>query len=528
MRTPKTTPLKLISIGALLVIAGMALMPLIAGKPGKPMPDWVNFLGHFHPLVLHLPIGIYTLIVAQELGAIFLKGRFRPVANFPYFFGAASAVVAVLAGFLLYQGGGEDYAGNEVAERHLWGGIVFAIFAVITFGVKIRTHPANGNRWWYRGLLFGSVGIMGIASHDGGTLTHGEGFLTKFAPSWVKVILGEPMDTAAGDSKGSRSAGDAAIAADPVVFVHVVAPILERRCVSCHKEGKSKGKLRVDSYDALMAGGADGPAVESGKSGESLIVERMELPLKIEEHMPPKGKPQPEEAELRIIKWWIDAGASSDKKLSELATPEPILADIAALSGASAAATLAVTGDEAGEDNASDGAVPVPHVHKEVDPELKAKVAELSEAFPGALTFESEGSDALAFTAVGIRANLDDAAFAKFDPVIKQFITADFTGSKITDASVAKLKDVAHLRLLRLAETDVTDAAIDNIIAIKELESLNLYGTRVTDAGVVKLATLPKLKSLYLWRTPVSPAVVEELRKKIPACEIVTGLAGVP
>ena len=60
----------------LLAIGGLASMPILAGEPnGEDLPDIYRFFGHFHPLVLHLPIGVFALILFQELGAIFRTPR---------------------------------------------------------------------------------------------------------------------------------------------------------------------------------------------------------------------------------------------------------------------------------------------------------------------------------------------------------------------------------------------------------------------------------------------------------------------
>jgi len=77
---------------------------------------------------------------------------------------------------------------------------------------------------------------------------------------------------------------------------------------------------------------------------------------------------------------------------------------------------------------------------------------------------------------------------------------------------------------LRVSETKVTDAGMDTIAKMTSLESLNLYGTEVTDAGLQKLATLPQLKKLFVWRSKVTPAGIQELKKKLPQCEIETGM----
>jgi uncharacterized membrane protein len=495
----------------LLAAGGLVAMPFLAGPPdAEKMPDIVRFIGHFHPLLLHLPIGVFVLIILQELGAIFGRRHHETVANrslFPLFFGAASAIIAVIAGFLLFQGG-EEYAGSALAERHLWGGLIFAVAAVVTFIFKAWTVALAANPAFYRLLLFASVSVMGFASHDGASMTHGENYLTEYAPDPIRSLLGlEPRD------KGSESpAQPAKKIEDRIVYADVVAPILERRCVQCHKESKSKGKFRMDTYDLLLKGGKEGGGIEVGDSAKSNIVIRMELPEDDDEHMPPEGKPKVEDQELAIIKWWIDSGADPLKTIKDFVVPAPLLEAI----GEIAPSTGIVESETPSE---SPHAVPAGP-----DEALVKAVEELSKEFPGALSFESQSSSLLTFTAVSMRGNLDDAAFKKLAPVTSQFVTVDLSATKITDQAVAQLADAVSLRLVRLAETGITDASIDTLLKLPSLESINLYGTKVTDAGVSKLGGMSNLKRLYLWKTAVTPEAVKALREKLPNCEIITGI----
>lgn len=487
-------------------------MPFIAGPPqGEKMPDIVRFIGNFHPVLLHLPIGVFILIVLQELGAIFGKRHHEEVAAtsmFPLFFGAASAIVAVVVGFLLYQGS-EDYAGNPIAERHLWGGLIFAVAAVITFILKAWTVALSANPAFYRLLLFASVGIMSFASHDGASMTHGEDHLTKYAPDPLRVALG--LKPKKGDAPANGVSVVAKNPEDRIVYTDVVAPILERRCVQCHKEGKAKGKFRMDTYELLVKGGKEGPGLEPGNSAKSNIIIRMELPEDDEDHMPPEGKPDIEDTEVAIVKWWIDNGADPKKALKDFQVPDALKEAIALISPASAAPA-----EDAAETSPHE-TVPGP------DDALKKSVAAISKEFPGAVSFESQVSELVTFTAVSLRANMDDAAFKKIAPLTTQLVTVDLSATKITDVSVVQLESAKNLRLVRLAETGITDAAIDTLRKLPKLESINLYGTKVTDAGVSKLATMPQLKRLYLWKTAVTPAAITALKEKLPNCEIITG-----
>jgi uncharacterized membrane protein len=498
-----------LSFFSLLAIAGLVSMPILAGEPDPAkMPDIVRFVGHFHPLLLHLPIGVFALILFQELGAIFFRRNQEPrrAPLFPMFFGAASAILAVVAGFLLYHGGG--YENNATAERHLWGGLSFAVLAMLTFIVRAWTAAPTANPALFRLLLFISVGVMGFASHDGAALTHGENYLTEHAPEPLRKFLGLAPKAPKAPAKAFE---------DQIVYADLVVPILERRCVQCHKEGKSKGGVRMETFELLMKGGKKGPIITPGDAANSLLVKLVELPLDDLDHMPPEGKPQPTAEELAALKWWIDQGADATKTIKELnATPEIIVA-LKTLAPAEPAAP-ATAGETAAAPATPAPAAPGP------DEAIKTALAALAKEFPGSVTFESQQATGVTFTAASLRGTLDDAAFAKFAPVLPNLVTADLSATKITDQAVAQLAVASNLRLVRLAETPVTDAAIDTLVKLPTLESVNLYGTKITDAGALKLASLPKLKHLYLWQTAVTPAAVTTLREKLPQCEIVTGV----
>lgn len=313
-------PWALVFIG-LVLIAAMVAMPFIAGEPeeGK-MPDLVRFLGRFHPVVLHLPIGIFSLVLLQEMWGL-VSRKYPGAGLLAVFAGVVSAVVAVLLGFLLYQGGGFE---GELVEDHLWGGIIFACAAVVTFTAKWWSVSRGTSKAPYVVLLFATMGVMGYASHDGASITHGSNYLTEYAPNPVRELLGlEPKEV------------DEAVVMKPVeervVYADIIQPIFDRRCVECHKADKAEGKLRMDTFEFVMEGGKEGSAIDPGEALDSNIIFRAELPVDDEEHMPPEGKKDILDHELLIVKWWIDEGADPAVKMGDLEAPEDVLAAIANL-----------------------------------------------------------------------------------------------------------------------------------------------------------------------------------------------------
>lgn len=119
-------------------------------------------------------------------------------------------------------------------------------------------------------------------------------------------------------------------------FSSEVAPIFAKKCAGCHypAAGKVKGGLDLSSAAATLAGGESGAAVIPGKAQESLLVQTIEH--RVEPYMPPPAKgPKLSDAEIAVIRAWIDAGAPDDVPTTTAApaptavssaTPAPITA----------------------------------------------------------------------------------------------------------------------------------------------------------------------------------------------------------
>jgi WD40 repeat protein len=85
-----------------------------------------------------------------------------------------------------------------------------------------------------------------------------------------------------------------------------VAAIFQSRCNACHNSDKQKGGLVLDNYGGAMKGGGSGKVVEPGDPDNSrlyLLVTHAEEPK-----MPPM-QPKLPDAELSVLKAWIEAGA---------------------------------------------------------------------------------------------------------------------------------------------------------------------------------------------------------------------------
>ena len=89
-------------------------------------------------------------------------------------------------------------------------------------------------------------------------------------------------------------------------FESKVRPLLSAECYDCHGAEKTKGGLRLDHRDLILKGGDTGPALISGKPGESLLVEAIHR-TDPDFSMPPKKELTDEQ--VAILTQWIEIGA---------------------------------------------------------------------------------------------------------------------------------------------------------------------------------------------------------------------------
>lgn len=90
----------------------------------------------------------------------------------------------------------------------------------------------------------------------------------------------------------------------------------------------------------------------------------------------------------------------------------------------------------------------------------------------------------------------------------------------ITPIGIAHVKSCPRLRFLNLSGTPVNDECIKHIIRLSSLVRLDLTDTDVTDRGALSLASMPNLRVINLYGSLVSKVTVQELRQRLPRCEV--------
>jgi uncharacterized membrane protein len=139
----------------------------------------MTLTGHFHPLLVHFPIGLVLIAAVAELVAIVTgKEDWRVVAVTNVRAGAVFAGAAVLSGWLLAVS--TVAADPSALAWHRWIGTTAAI---VTLGAALATGNAErrslAGRWLYHAALFGAAALVAVTGHLGGLLVWGADFLRR-------------------------------------------------------------------------------------------------------------------------------------------------------------------------------------------------------------------------------------------------------------------------------------------------------------------------------------------------------------
>lgn len=301
------------------------------------MPDFKSFadvnlfeaIGHWHPLILHLPIGLLIALVLIELRLMLQKdapamdvSRSTIVALL-----AITGPLAALTGWMLHEA--ESY--GPAIEWHEYLGIATGIASLLLAGAYWKQKSA------YRPLVFLAALLMSIAGHLGANITHGENFVLEPwladtrhpAPAPPAIKTDKTATQASSDQTTpkdpSADSGDATTEKAPLaegteittstdstpdsmtVYNTTIQPILDEFCIRCHGEKRQKEGLRLDSYEGLVAGSEWGSIVMFGNAAESQIIQSLHAPLEDDEHMPPSEKPQPTAEQVAAIEAWVNS-----------------------------------------------------------------------------------------------------------------------------------------------------------------------------------------------------------------------------
>lgn len=446
----------------------------------------VGFIGHLHPLLVHLPIGVLVLaFLFYWMMRIKAYAFLSKVMTLTLLAGTISAFLSCITGYVLSLDG--DYAAGLVG----WHQNMALLTTMLSLGWFYVM--ATEQQEWLRhtAAIVCMLGIM-VTGHMGGSLTHGEGYLLGGSTGEV-------------DSLPARKPVPDVQAA--VAYKDLVQPLLQDKCYSCHAATKQKGKLRLDLPEYILKGGKKGEAIKPGNALESEMIKRLLLPKGDDDHMPPEQKPQLTEKEIALLHWWVASGASFDKKVNELPQTDSVKKILISFQGTSSsttadipAATIKPAPAEAIQALKQRGVVVIP---------VAANSNYLSVNF---VTVEK-------FT---------DGDIQLLEPIKEQLAWLKLSGQPVADSSLKSIGACKNLVRLFLDHTSITDAGMASLQSLQELKLLNCVGSAITAKGINELKGLKKLQQLYLFQTKISGQEFASLKSIFPTTKIDTGNYVVP
>jgi uncharacterized membrane protein/mono/diheme cytochrome c family protein len=442
--------------------------------------DLITFIGRFHPVWVHLPIGFLIIAVLFKVYmALVKKPAMQDAVIFSLLLGAISALVAAVLGFLLSRSGGYD---GGLLDIHLVAGWTTVLLSA--FAWWINKHEDRFNKKLNYSLLGLMILALSVTGHFGGSLTHGEDYLTAFAPF--------------GDKQKETKGRVLAKVEEAEVFTDVLQPVFKSKCQSCHRPGKSKGELNLISYETMLKGGENGPVFVPANVEKSEIVRRVTLPYEHEDFMPAEGKIPLTEEEIQALIWWIAEG-KADPKVSLMDADEGIIAW--------AKPRLNVLGKEKFQ------SVRIDTLYLKSLENMGFRIRILSHE-TGALDIVLPSDAAKEQVSELVKALL---------PIKDQIYWLNLAETGLQDSDLNHVGQFSNLYRLRIENNAITDFGIAALRNLSKLESLNLNGTRVSAAGLEPLVEINSLKSLYLWKTAVNPQDDKVLKMKLNKVKVIFG-----
>ena len=290
-----------------------------------------------------------------------------------------------------------------------------------------------------------------------------------------------------------------------VDFQKEIWPILEKRCIECHKapyvlNGRKKDPkagLRLDGAIHIMSGSDDGPIITVDHPSRSSLYQRVILPSSDDDVMPPKGDPL-SFRQQELLRMWIAQGVDFGKWVG--ATDNP---------------------PEGNSRKNAQEMNKLPEYLKFYDelgsgltPLASTKIAQLSIGDFLLIRPIGLGNPLIEVRCVTNQDTLTDNILAKLLPIRNHVAIMDFRSSALTDRAGELLSRFPKLTKLNLRSTQIGDKGVSMLAQLQNLQSLNLAETQVTDGILKKLEGFPSLTNLYLWGSRVGRENAEAFMAK--------------
>src|SRR5687767_12929374 len=153
---------------AALALVVLVIAELVIGRAGGSPSDFSLFLGRFHPLVVHLPIGVLVLVGAAELATLSPRYRERidPALGLALPVLLVVTVVAFVFGHFLARSGGFPAQALSL-HRRLEFFAALGVCVTVASWTRQTAIESPLARNVYRGALLLTLTLLSVGAHFG-------------------------------------------------------------------------------------------------------------------------------------------------------------------------------------------------------------------------------------------------------------------------------------------------------------------------------------------------------------------------
>ena len=289
-----------------------------------------------------------------------------------------------------------------------------------------------------------------------------------------------------------------------------VWPILDSRCIECHKSPyekngvlkKPKAGLRLDGAAYMMHGSDDGPVIIVNHPSRSSLYQRVILSEDDADHMPPKGGSL-NTKQKEILRMWIAQGVDFGDWVGATDGLKNLAERIK--SNKLPQASYLIEYDQLAEG--------VQSVEKAVINEIAKK----TNLMVRPLGVGSVLLEAKVVTEPGV---VNDQSVKLLMPIKQNIVKVDLRKTSITDKSLQMLSTFPRLTHLNLMGTAVDSSSVKYLNGNVSLEALNMVDTEVSEDIIETLLSMSSLEKVYLWESEFTPAGISDLKKRANSLQV--------
>lgn len=423
---------------------------------------FLQWIGKFHPLVLHFPIVFGILI---SIYFLFFQNKRITVDSEKLLLAINALLASVVAifGVLLSLQNAYD---AELINWHKWGGISVALFSWL-FVYILNVNPYLKR---FFALLF-LVVLIG-STHKGAQLTHGVNALNF--------------------PKAQNSGGVNDIITDSTATIYQlgIAPIFGQKCISCHGIDKTKGDLMLHTPENILKGGESGDLLQDG-----ILLKTIHLPLEDKNHMPPEGKLQLTDEEKRMLSLWVKSEGNFESRLNELDETDSLFILVNKYQAAvkqEAALNFNLPGLE----------------------EFNSNYCSVNYLFNGSDEVEVnffQGS------------NYNRENLKKLEKIKTSIVDLNMQGMPLTKEDLDIIVQFNNLRKLNLNSTKLNIGSLEVLKSLPELQSVSISGIDLNASDLDKFLEGSQFSSVNVWSQNADKKQLEGIITKYPEIDIVVG-----